>query len=372
MPKIDVVIISHNHRDHLDEGTLKRLVKQQPKMIVPEGDEALFRNLGFRNVVGLKWCEQATIEDRDANELLRVTAVPARHWSGRSLLDAHRSAFNGYVFHSEYASGDIYFAGDTALMNDEVAEPIFANFNIVTSIQPGGPDERREDMESTHQSSADGILMHFKILAAQYKKMKAENEELSLEEFLARINPLKTIYNHTATFKLGNLRLRDTFFSFQRMIAAFQESDQWRADHLPEHELNVYDKIRHLVDEMTFADEERFNSKHIVEQILRAVVIPKIGQKQDLYFRAESYQHQAFFQSRHLITNHRALIEFDALLQGFVANEQEVFDLKAALLIMLDSYQNPWHASFENRSQFFRKEQTRSQETVNRIQSLVC
>ena len=39
-------------------------------------------------------------------------------------------------------------------------------FNITTSIQPGGPDEMREDMESTHQCSADGILMHFKILAA--------------------------------------------------------------------------------------------------------------------------------------------------------------------------------------------------------------
>ena len=69
LPKIDVVIISHNHRDHVSEETLKRLVKQQPKMIGPEGDEALFIGLGFTNVVGIKWWEQATISNDQGKEL---------------------------------------------------------------------------------------------------------------------------------------------------------------------------------------------------------------------------------------------------------------------------------------------------------------
>lgn len=140
LPKVDVVVISHNHLDHVSESTLKRLVKQQPKMIVPQSDMELFKQFGFNDVVELEWWEQAKITvDRETS--LRVTAVPARHWSGRGLGDAHRSAFNGYVFSSKN-DGDIYFAGDTALMDDSLTKPIFEQFHITTSISPGGPDEK--------------------------------------------------------------------------------------------------------------------------------------------------------------------------------------------------------------------------------------
>lgn len=344
LPKIDVVIISHNHRDHVSQATLQRLVKQQPKMIVPEGDEPFFVNLGFNDVVGLKWWEQAKVSDTSGNELLRVTAVPARHWSGRSLADAHRSAFNGYVFHSDYLEGDIYFAGDTALMDNGVSDPIFEKFNIITSIQPGGPDERREDMESTHQSSADGILIHFKILAAQYKKMKEVNEDLTLEAFLSKNQNLKTLYNHTATFKLGNLRLRDTYYSYQRMIAAFQEGEQWRADHLPKHEQDVYDCIQSLVRNMVFKGDQQFNNSLIAHLILKSVVIPKIGQRQSLYFTGNEVVRSS--QRRHLITNNRALLEYDTLLQEYIAQQKEAFNVKQFILNLLNTYQRPWHAFF--------------------------
>ncbi|WBV68077.1 MBL fold metallo-hydrolase [Legionella pneumophila] len=229
--------------------------------------------------------EQAKITDFQGNELLRITAVPARHWSGRSLTDAHCSAFNGYVLHANQLDGDIYFAGDTALMDDMLSQPIFEKFNIVTSIQPGGPDERREDMESTHQSSADAILMHFKILAAQYQKMKEKNESLSLDDFLIENQHLKTLYNHTATFKLGNLRLKDTYYSYQRMVAAFREDAQWRADHLPKHEQKVYDHIQLLISNMVFKDNQQLSNRQIADLILGKVVIPKIGQRQPLYLK---------------------------------------------------------------------------------------
>ncbi|MBI2785980.1 MAG: MBL fold metallo-hydrolase [Legionella longbeachae] len=309
LPKIDVVVISHNHLDHMSRSTLKRLLKQQPKMIVPEGDDSFFFNMGFKDVVGLKWWEQARLSDEEGNELLRITAVPARHWSGRSFTDAHHSAFNGYVLHSDQLAGDIYFAGDTALMDDSVSQPIFEKFNIVTSIQPGGPDDRREDLESTHQSSADAIQMHFKILATQYRKMKIENEHLTFEEFLEKNKQLKTLYNHTGTFKLGNLRLKDTYFSFQRMIAAFQESTEWRRDHLPKHEQNVYDCIQSLVKVMIFKGGNRLNNKQISSLIQSSIVIPKIGQRQELYFTEKSKMND-LFQYRNLITHMQSLIHY--------------------------------------------------------------
>jgi L-ascorbate metabolism protein UlaG (beta-lactamase superfamily) len=344
LPKVDVVLISHNHRDHLSISTLERLLKQQPQMVVPEGDESLFLNMGFTNVVGLKWWEQALIKDARGFELLKITAVPARHWSGRTVGDAHRSAFNGYVLHSFGFEGDIYFAGDTAVM-DELCNPIFDNFDIVTAIQPGGPDERRADMESTHQSSADAILMHFKMLTALYRKMKREgdvNQEINFAEFMGRSIEIKTIYNHTATFKLGNLHLKDTYYSYQRLVAAPRETSQWRREHLTEHEHKVYNSIVSLVDEWIFEGQVKLMPVGIANLILQGIVIPKIGQKQLLKGEREPSYSQSF-QYRHLITNHRALLEFDRYMQNYLATEN-TFNLNKIILGLLNGYQRPWHA----------------------------
>jgi L-ascorbate metabolism protein UlaG (beta-lactamase superfamily) len=348
LPKVDVVIMSHNHRDHHSEKTLQRLLKQNPKMIVPQGDIKLFTDMGFTDVVELEAWEEATIKEGDV-ELLRISSVPARHWSGRGLTDAHQSAFNGYVLQSKAMEGDIYFAGDTAFMDDINVNPLFAKFNIKTSIQPGGPDERREDMESTHQSSADGIWMHFKMLAAHYEKMKAENEGInpSMEDFLERIKQVKTIYNHTATFKLGNLRLKDTFFSYQRVVGAFKESDEWQNIHLPTHEKNAYQGILALSQGMVFDDDnKKLTKENIVELIQSSVIIPKIGQRQALYSTEEDGLTQSF-QHRSLITNRRSLIEFDTLMKDHINQEKNGSIRPSEIVIkLLDAYHSPWHAFF--------------------------
>ncbi|MDP3268614.1 MAG: MBL fold metallo-hydrolase [Legionella sp.] len=344
LPKIDVVIISHNHRDHVSEATLKRLVKQQPKMIVPEGDEELFIRLGFTHVEGIKWWEQAAINDSHGNELLRVTAVPARHWSGRGISDAHRSAFNGYVLSSDNLEGDIYFAGDTALMEDHISQPILNQFNIITSIQPGGPDEGRKEMESTHQSSADALLMHFKILADRYQKLNKYGIEPTLDAFLEETKMIKTIYNHTATFKLGNLRLKDSFYSYQRIIAAFQNAPESPIDHLPKHEQKVIWDIRQIVKTMKF-EGEQLTDALIANEILQGVVIPKIGQRQPLYF-ANKRREVNIFNPRNLITNGRALEEFDSLLQNYLSKSEEEFSPGEFIGALLEDYQQPWHAFF--------------------------
>ncbi|MBA3537578.1 MAG: MBL fold metallo-hydrolase [Tatlockia sp.] len=347
LPKVDVVIISHNHLDHVSKTTLKRLVKQQPKMIIPQGDKELFVKLGFTDIVELEWWEQAKIKDSKNNEVLRVTATPARHWSGRGLDDAHRSAFNGYVLESNNkAEGDIYFAGDTALMDDSLTRPIFEHFNIMTSIQPGGPDECREDMESTHQSSVDGIEMHFKMLLGHYQKMTQEKGQApSFGEFQDQTKQVKTIYNHTSTFKLGNLRLKDTTFSYNRLVAAFKESEIWRSIHLPAHEMKTFNMVSELANKMVFAGEKQLDKKEIVKLILNSVIIPKIGQRQSLY-EAQKMGPAQSFQFRNLITNRRALIEYDTILKEYIVRKDnlDIADVKKILIKLIDSYQNPWHS----------------------------
>lgn len=347
LPKVDVVIMSHNHRDHHSDETLRRLVKQNPKMIVPKGDRKLFTDLGFTDVVELEAWEEAIIKDGNV-ELLRISAVPARHWSGRGLTDAHQSAFNGYVLQSKAMDGDIYFAGDTAFMDDELVKPMFAKFNIKTSIQPGGPDERREDMESTHQSSADGIWMHFKMLAVHYEKMKAANNGVNpdLHDFLEQIKQVKTIYNHTATFKLGNLRLKDTFFSYQRVVGAFKSSEEWQKIHLPTHEQEAYKGILALAQGMVFADDTSLTKDKIVDLIQSSVIIPKIGQRQALFSEQEKGLAQSF-QHRSLITNRRSLVELDMILEDHINNLADAdIGLNKIIFKLLDSYHSPWHAFF--------------------------
>ncbi|MCA9698364.1 MAG: MBL fold metallo-hydrolase, partial [Myxococcales bacterium] len=105
LPKIDLVLITHNHRDHMDAPSL-RLIGDAPLYVVPEGLGSWFRRAGFSRVVELAWWEQRELEG------LAVTFVPAQHWSRRGLFDDHTSAWGGYVLEAEGLR--VYHSGDTA------------------------------------------------------------------------------------------------------------------------------------------------------------------------------------------------------------------------------------------------------------------
>ncbi len=352
LPYVDVVIISHNHRDHVDEATLKRLVDQQPKMIVPEGDAALFKQLGFLNVVELVWGEQATLGDPEHPQLT-ITAVPARHWSNRGLFDAHRSAFNGYVIQAAtLPQHDIYFAGDTAELGNDYAKAIYKTFNIGLAIQPGGPDEQRSDMESTHQSSADGITGHFRNILAIYEKTPSKWS--SIQEFLNDIEPIKTIYDHTSTFKLGNLRLRDTFYSYARVVAAFkhQLNAQQVKTLLVEHEKVAYDNIRNLCDKMVI-NGQTLSQTDIASVIERDIIVPRIGQRFDLNLASTSERtHTSIpllcLNDRDLILNRRALNQCDEIVRKKIALARTAVSLPTFIdeltYDLLRTYTELWHA----------------------------
>ncbi|MCA0403104.1 MAG: MBL fold metallo-hydrolase [Proteobacteria bacterium] len=348
LAKIDMMVLSHNHRDHMSEVTLKRLLKQQPWMIVPEGDKQAFLDLGFINVIDLKWWEQAVIFDENGKEVVKITAVPARHWSGRVPADAHCSAFNGYVFQSKNHK-DIYFAGDTALMDDNISGPIFKYFDNECSIQPGGPDERREDMESTHQSSADGILIHFKLIKAKFDKLKDSKGAVTKQKLLDAIASIKTIYNHTATFKLGNLRLRDTFYSHQRLMRAFLEEDYWVDEQLPEHEKKVFEAIKTLCNSITLEDEQ-LTQQDIVQIIKNNVVMPKIGQRQSLYGGINQSSNELSYLD--LITNKRALIEYNQLLRKHLSQEKP-FDMKDLIIDLFRTYSKGTNRFYKEKVDLF-------------------
>jgi L-ascorbate metabolism protein UlaG (beta-lactamase superfamily) len=106
LPQIDLLLVSHNHYDHLDAGTIAALPnKARIRVVVPLGLGRFFRRRGYRSVAELDWHQQS------AAGPLTITAVPAIHRSARTLIDRNRTLWAGFVIES--AERRLYFGGDT-------------------------------------------------------------------------------------------------------------------------------------------------------------------------------------------------------------------------------------------------------------------
>jgi len=107
LPHIDAVLISHNHYDHLDLPTLKRLkAAHDPMFYVGLGEGATLREVGISKITELDWWQSASLPN--GRKLWGAQSV---HWCGRGLGGRNQSLWLSYVI--ETAGGPVYFAGDT-------------------------------------------------------------------------------------------------------------------------------------------------------------------------------------------------------------------------------------------------------------------
>lgn len=280
VPPPDVYLLSHNHLDHYSKETIKKLFAQQPIMIVPHGDKnrysSLAKGLGFgdTNIIELDWWQKREIKFEKNGETfsMSISATPARHWSGQGPCGGHESTFLGYVIQG-HEDGDIYFAGDTARLNDDHIEKLRDHFKIKWSFQPGGPDEVRKDMESTHQASVDGLWMHFKMMIPRIYRVGMDKTE-----FLEEARELKTIYMHTMTYKLGNLHISDTKDSVTKVLKALGEDDI-ESLNLKSYEKQVYLELCELADGLEFSSDEKLLPAEIASLLEETVIVPKIGSR---------------------------------------------------------------------------------------------
>jgi L-ascorbate metabolism protein UlaG (beta-lactamase superfamily) len=116
LPPIDLVLVSHAHFDHLHRPSLRSIVRhtqrltgRPPILVVPEHVSDLVSDLGFRQIIEMKWWQEFQYHG------MTVTHTPSKHWGARIIRDMHRG-FGGYVVksskHSFYHSGDTaYFEG---------------------------------------------------------------------------------------------------------------------------------------------------------------------------------------------------------------------------------------------------------------------
>lgn len=119
LPPIDLVLISHNHYDHLDLDTIRRL-GNRPTYLVPARLGSWFRALGCAKVYECRWWE--SVETLG----LRFDFVPAQHWSGRNLWDRYLTLWGGWLLSDGAAR--LYFAGDSAY---------FSGFKEIGQRYPG-------------------------------------------------------------------------------------------------------------------------------------------------------------------------------------------------------------------------------------------
>ncbi len=151
LPDIDLVLISHNHYDHLDIHTVRRLhQKHDPLFVVPLGVGNWLNGQGIHRTAELDWWEEETIGEGG------VTAVPAQHFSGRGLSDRDRTLWCGYVL--ELPSGTTYFAGDTGY--DDFFRDIGNSFSIDLGLIPIGAYKPRWFMTPIHVDPHEAVQAH--------------------------------------------------------------------------------------------------------------------------------------------------------------------------------------------------------------------
>jgi len=165
LPHIDVIVISHNHYDHMDLPTLKAIDKKQaqpPLVVVPLGDARRLKRAGLRHVEELDWWQSTMTKH---NKPMTITLTPARHWSLRQFIpsDRDRSLWGSFVMSHQQRS--VFFAGDTGY------SPVFQDIGqrlgpFDLAILPIGAYEPRDYLKAQHVNPAEAIQMH-KDLRAQ-------------------------------------------------------------------------------------------------------------------------------------------------------------------------------------------------------------
>lgn len=154
LPPIDYVIVSHNHYDHLDLPTISRLDKRhRPAYIVPLGIKPFLKENGIvGDIIELDWWARHTVTKN-----ISITAVPAQHWSRRTLNDTNKTLWMGAVISTPLHM--IYFAGDTAW--GPHFEQISARLGRPTvSLLPIGAYKPYELVAHCHISPEEAVRAH--------------------------------------------------------------------------------------------------------------------------------------------------------------------------------------------------------------------
>ena len=153
LPRIDVVVLSHNHYDHLDLASLRWLARErQPQIVTTLGNKAWLEKRGVGRVAELDWWQA-----RRVSRELEVVVTPAQHFSARTPWDRCRTLWGGFALN--LPAGRVYFAGDSGYC--ETFREIGARLGpFDLALLPIGAYEPRWFMRPVHCTPAEAVKVH--------------------------------------------------------------------------------------------------------------------------------------------------------------------------------------------------------------------
>jgi L-ascorbate metabolism protein UlaG (beta-lactamase superfamily) len=158
LPKIDLILQSHNHWDHLDIVNLPKIWKRDKPLIINAlGVSQFMKKKGIHNAMDLDWWDEHQFTDD-----IKITCVPAQHFSGRGTSDRNATLWAGYVISTK--QGHIYFAGDSGYGNffKQIGEK-FGKMRL--ALIPIGAFKPQWFMGNIHCSPEEAVQIHLDVNA---------------------------------------------------------------------------------------------------------------------------------------------------------------------------------------------------------------
>ena len=177
LPPIDVITVSHNHYDHLDIRSLKKIYEANPEAVflVPKGDRRRLKRRGIENVKEFLWWEEIDIKGS------KFTFTPVQHWSARGIADRNKSLWGGWFMNLKTET--IYHAGDTGYSKDFI-ETKNRLGSPSLSLIPVGAYAPRWFMKTNHVNPPEAIQIAIDLESEKNFGMHWGTFQLTDEEIL--------------------------------------------------------------------------------------------------------------------------------------------------------------------------------------------
>jgi L-ascorbate metabolism protein UlaG (beta-lactamase superfamily) len=188
LPPIHAVLISHNHRDHLDEKSIQVIKKLNPSVhfYVPSGNKKWFEKRDSASVFEASWGNSFQYPTNKSS--IDLTFLPASHWTSRTMFDFNKSLWGSWMIttHDQH----VYFAGDTAYAQHfKAITEKFGPINI--ALMPIGQGEPQEYLKESHMNDSEAIQAFLDLNASNFIPMHWGTFSLGTEPFAQPIERLQ-------------------------------------------------------------------------------------------------------------------------------------------------------------------------------------
>ncbi len=197
LPNIDYVLISHNHPDHLDNESIKK-IGNKATWIVPLGLGNYLSKFGVNNVIELNWWDRMELpinNNNNINEKFEILCVPAMHWAGRGLLDTNESLWGSFlIFKNEEPI--LYHVGDTGYCPElfqNLSKKVLNSKPIKLSMIPIGSYDPEWHQRPRHVNPEESYKIFKDIKGIKMVGVHWGTFICSSENFLDPIKRLKNI-----------------------------------------------------------------------------------------------------------------------------------------------------------------------------------